>query len=164
MADLQNSSNEEKKVAVETTETLKELVKPAITEALHTDVNQLKQPVIEKKEDTSVKQTPIEDIVVETENIKEELEQISNKEGFTNSFGRQDEFVELNSSGSISSGFLKRSSAQELGGLGCILKSEIIVNGVHSEALVFVPGASIIDLYENHEYPKEISGRTLAKR
>jgi hypothetical protein len=79
-------------------------------------------------------------------------------------WGRDSEFQELNSIGSISSGSLRRESAFEIGGLGSILKVNSYFDGVHTESLVFIPGASVIDLHENPEDKNERTGRVLAKR
>lgn len=87
----------------------------------------------------------------------------------SNNFGRQDEFVELASTGSVSSGRIERSLAHEIAGIGCIVRYQTHIferktSGLVSESVVFVPGVSIIDLYEDWENPDVISGRTIAKR
>lgn len=163
MADLQNNSNEEKKATI-TESLLKQ------NETVNSEANQVKQPVIEKKEetinpldvkseDTEVKQTPIEELNTQSEEIAVKEEALID----SRNFGRDEEgFVLL-----YHRDYENESEAQyakEIAGLGSILRIISEYDGVKTESSVFVSGASIIDLYENHENPTKLTGRTIAKK
>jgi hypothetical protein len=177
MSEVQNSSSEEKKSVVEGADQQVAQPKIEIPKDLGTTVQEASKPVgnsvpVEKlvidvnNGVVGTPQDPNEKLVIDTpkQTLIEELEPISNTEGFVNSWGRETAFQELRSSGSINSGSLERESALEIAGLGSVLKISSVENGVYRESLVFIPGASIIDLYEDHENPTEISGRVLAKK
>src|SRR6478609_6210102 len=166
MLNTSKPSDDEKAKAIETTETLKTITKPDASTPEISNQVPFKKPNSKKKKVDNSELQQVKAPKIETQESKPEIEETDseNVKADKNDFGRQDEFLELNSTGSVSSGNMKRNSAQEVAGLGCIFKSEVFENGLFRESLVFVPGASIIDLYEDHENPNVLSGRTLAKR
>jgi len=156
------SSSEEKKDAT--------MVKEVIAQKPIEGEKSATEPVTE-----SVQENPKEEIaVVDAEVVKVESEKDkiaefvkgkidSPEEGLIANFGRDEEdFVLLYCR---DYGAEKEAQyAKEIAGLGCILRIVSEYSGVKTESSVFVPGASIIDLYENHEDKSIVTGRTIAKK
>jgi hypothetical protein len=122
--------------------------------------------VLEKKEEVVVAETKKEEIfdkpkILTTEELdnnqaKAYVKTISN-------FGRNEEDFSL----LYQRDYGKEKEAQyakEIAGLGSVLRIISEYDGVKTESSVFVPGASIIELYEDPENPGKLTGRTLAKK
>jgi hypothetical protein len=166
MAEVQNSSSEEKKSVENLQAVSKELAKPVVEvpKDLGTTVPEASVKIEAPVAKTEIivdtpKQTPIanEDHLIPGNQDENPVK------AFGNSFGRDEEDFSLLYQRDY--GDKKEAQyAKEIAGVGCILRIISEYSGVKTESSVFVPGVSIIDLYENHENKGELSGRTIAKK
>lgn len=128
-------------------------------------VQETAKPVIEeKKENLPTEEKVVVPVVTEENKTTEEIPADVEETKASTSFGRDEEdFILLffRDHGSEKEAHY----GKEIAGSGSILRviSEY-ESGQKTESLVFVPGASIIDLYEDPEDPGKLTGRTLAKK